>query len=126
MKSLTSYPEFSPSNGPTRNGLKHEATILSLLGRHPNIVEFYGLSRQGGSSGDEQVHVVTKLEQGGSIEDALGLRRKSNGPNGGGRFASRNGGRRRGNGHGNGWGHAFGARFDGQVRAAWARDVACG
>ena len=63
MKSLSSYPDFYPSNGPTRNGLKHEATILSLLGHHPNVVEFYGLCRQG----DEGIHIVTKLEEGGSI-----------------------------------------------------------
>lgn len=126
MKSLTSYPEFSPSEGPTRSGLEHEATILSLLGRHPNVVEFYGLCRQGGSTGDEGIYVVTKLEEGGSIEDALGLKRKSNGngngTNGGGRFARpTNGGT-----NGNGRGHGYGSEFDGHVRAAWARDVACG
>lgn len=124
MKSLTSYPEFSPSSGPTRNGLKHEATILSLLGYHPNVVEFYGLCRQGGSSGDEGIYIVTKLEKGGSIEDALGLKMNGNGANGGGggRFAATDGG----GGNGNGWGHGYGSGFDGHARAAWARDIACG
>lgn len=120
MKSLASQPDFSPSSGPTRNGLKHEATILSLLGHHPNVVEFYGLCRQG----DESIHIVTKLEEGGSIEDALGSGRKTNGPNGGGRVARTNGGGRYGNG--NGRSNDYGSRFDGHVRAAWARDVACG
>lgn len=134
VKSLTSYPDFFPSSGPTRNGLKHEATILSLLGRHPNVVEFYGLCRQGGSSGDEGIHIVTKLEEGGSIEDALGLKRKSNGGGGstngdgdgggGGRFAAN--GVSNGNGRGHGRGHGYGSEFDGHARSAWARDIACG
>eukprot|EP00752_Nemacystus_decipiens_P002883 g2682.t1 len=126
VKSLNSYPEFFPSSGPTRNGLKHEATILSLLGRHPNVVEFYGLCEQGGSSGDECVHIVTKLEEGGSIEDALGLKRKSNGGTngGGGRFAA-NGGSN-GNGRGNGYGYGYGSEFSGHTRAVWARNIACG
>lgn len=119
VKRLISYPDFYPSSGPTRDGLKHEAAVLSLLGRHPNVVEFYGLCRQGGSGGDECVSVVTKLEGGGSIEDALGVKRKSNG-GGGGRFAL-NGGS-----NGNGNGRGYGAEFGGQARVAWARDIARG
>eukprot|EP00903_Cladosiphon_okamuranus_P017426 g16050.t1 len=122
VKRLTSHSEFFPSTGPTRDGLKHEATILSLLGHHPNVVELYGVSQQGGGGSDEGMHVVTKLEQGGSIEDALGLKRKSNGTNGGGRFAV-NGGS---NGYGRAHGHGYGSEFDGRTRAAWARDIARG
>lgn len=122
MKSLASYPDFCPSAGPAGSSLKHEATILSLMGRHPNIIEFYGLSRQGGSGGDERVHIVTKLEAGGSIEQALGVR-----------------GRVRGNCVGRG-GRAASASFGSEciergyrgldintrVRATWAEDVARG
>ncbi len=121
VKSLASLPDFMPSRGPTRSGLEHEATILSLLGRHPNIVEFYGLSRQGGGSngGNEgSVHVVTKLAEGGSIEAALGLR-EGGGRGFGGRFAPET--TRRRYRHNRSW-HSL----DGNVRAEWAGDIARG
>lgn len=118
VKSLASLPAFDPSRGPTRFGLEHEAAILSLLGRHPNIVEFYGLSRQGGGSGggDEGgVHVVTKLAEGGSIDAALGV---SYGKENGGPIESGSNGKRRRNG--------FRLEFDGNARVAWAGDIARG
>lgn len=102
----------------SRSDLEHEATILSLLGHHPNIVEFYGLSRRGGGMNGEDgsVDVVTKFEEGGSLEDALGLRPKKNG-------------RAPTNGNGYGWGGHRGevtSDVSGRLRAAWMRDVACG
>ncbi|CAM9617653.1 unnamed protein product, partial [Hapterophycus canaliculatus] len=53
VKSLASFPGFSPASALSRSGLEHEATILSLLGHHPNIGEFYGRGRQGGGGGGE-------------------------------------------------------------------------
>ncbi|CAN0093898.1 unnamed protein product [Pylaiella littoralis] len=136
VKSLVSYPAFDPSKSLARSGLEHEATILSLLsvlGNTSNIVEFYGLSQQGGScgGGDEGYHLVTKLEKGGSIEDALGVRGRGdsegngNGyPGGGGRYAPANGGAAKGGWRGENNGHGW--EYDGNVRAAWARDIARG
>lgn len=132
VKSLASYPGFSPSTAPSRSGLEHEATILSLLGRHPNIVEFYGLSRQGGGLGGEwdceRVHIVTKLAEGGSIADALGIKEPwGRGTDGHGTNGRGINGRRTNSGA-NGWGLNGRGReqFDGSVRAGWARDLAKG
>ncbi|CAM9171926.1 unnamed protein product [Ectocarpus sp. 13 AM-2016] len=117
VKSLASHPCFFPSMAPTRSGLEHEATILSLIGHHPNIVQFFGLSRQDGACGDEEIHIVTKLEEGGSMEGVLGVRAgRANGwlspvSNGGG--------------DGNGW-NRRGAEFDGSTREVWAWDIARG
>ncbi|CAM9267046.1 unnamed protein product, partial [Ectocarpus sp. 12 AP-2014] len=117
VKSLASHPCFFPSMAPTRSGLEHEATILSLIGHHPNIVQFFGLSRRDGACGDEEIHVVTKLEEGGSMEGVLGVRAgRANGwlspvSNGGG--------------DGNGW-NRRGAEFDGSTREVWAWDIARG
>lgn len=98
----SSHPHFDSSSSSILE-LEHEATILSLLGRHPNVVEFYGVCRQGGSSGNEGVHIVTKLEEGGSIADAIGFR--------GGGICRRVG---------------HGSEYQGHVREGWARDIACG
>lgn len=102
---------------PTRSGLEHEATILSLIGHHPNIVQFFGLSRRDGACGDEEIHVVTKLEEGGSMEGVLGVR--------GGRSNGWHSPVSNGGGGGNGW-NGRGAEFDGSTREVWAWDIACG
>lgn len=82
---------------------------MSLLGQHPNIVEFYGLSKRGGGNGDEGLDVVTKFEEGGTLQEALGVEGFGNGRrNGGGRKV------------GKGW------QFSGPDRTAWARDMARG
>ncbi|CAM9979079.1 unnamed protein product [Ectocarpus fasciculatus] len=110
VKSLASYPSFLPSTAPTRSGLEHEATILSLIGHHPNIVQFLGLSRR-----DEEIHIVTKLEEGGSMEGALGIR--GGGTNGWHSPVT--------NGGSNGW-NGRGSAFDGRTRELWAWDIARG
>lgn len=69
IKCLADYStenSFDPI--PRGKDLEHEATILSLLGHHPNIVDFHGLCRE-----SDNVYVVTKLEEGGCIKDRLGL-----------------------------------------------------
>ncbi len=122
VKSLASLPDFMPSRGPTRSGLEHEATILSLMGRHPNIVEFCGLSRQGGgSNGSDEgsVHVVTKLAEGGSMEAALGLGEGNGRGADGGRFVPETN-RRSYKNNGSSYG------LDRNVRALWAGDIARG
>lgn len=106
--------------------LEHEATILSLLGHHPNIVQFYGLSTGGGGNGagSDSLDVVTKLEEGGSLAQLLGTVHNNNNW----RPKQRNGS--------GGW-FGFAARkpapaitgtalYDGRARSIWARDVACG
>lgn len=100
--------------------LEHEATILSLLGHHPNIVDFYGLSTGGGgiNAGSGSVDVVTKLEEGGSLAEVLGLN-KSSGPKGRSRgwlSLSRKGSTSL----------PSLSEYDGVARATWARDIACG
>lgn len=117
-------PSAAPASAaaaPAVSDLEHEATILSLLGHHPNIVEFYGLSGGGaGGFGSDSLDVVTKLEEGGSLSEVLGL-----GGNDGG-SKPRNGG--------SGW-FGFGRKglnipctseYDGVARTAWARDIARG
>ncbi|CAB1102487.1 unnamed protein product [Ectocarpus sp. CCAP 1310/34] len=103
VKSLSSHPCFFPSMAPARSGLEHEATILSIIGHHPNIVRFFGLSRRDGACGDEEIHIVTKLEEGGSMEGVLGVRA----------------------GRANGW-NGGGVEFDGSTREVWAGDIARG
>lgn len=104
IKQLKEAPA-SPLGTTGRSDIEHEATILSLLGSHPNIVEFYGLSRSNGDT----FSVVTKLEKGGSLEDVLGR----NGQNGREPL--------------NGTSGQFGMdQYSGPVRTAWARDLARG
>ena len=89
------------------SALEHEAAILSRLGHHPHIVEFYGLCRRGGSNGSSTVEVVTKLEKGGSLEQALGSVENVPPPHLMGRLDT------------------F-PEFGSGIRMAWARDIACG
>lgn len=72
-------------------------------------MEFYGLSRRGGGNGDEGLDVVTKFEEGGSLQEALGMEGFGD--------ARTNGGR---------WRAGKGLRFSGHDRTAWARDMARG
>lgn len=107
IKQLKEAPTSVPGTR-GRSDIEHEATILSLLGSHPNIVEFHGVSR----SNSGTFSVVTKLETGGSLEDVLGLN-------------SRNG---RESPNRNGWPGGVGSesKYPGHVRTTWARDLAHG
>lgn len=130
IKCLTEPPTRQSASSvsvaaPAVSDMEHEATILSLLGHHPNIVEFYGLSGGGGEgSSSDSVDVVTKLEEGGSLSQVLGLANNSRGSNS----------RYEGSGGLGGW---FGlgrkgldvpctSEYDGVTRTAWARDIARG
>lgn len=94
----------------TSHEFETEASILSLLGHHPNIVQFYGVSRLG-----ETVYIVTKLEEGGGLDEALGLRGpwETNGPVVRNYSDSNNG-----SGKSNG--------FSGATKVRWARDIGRG
>ena len=71
-------------------------------------MEFYGLSSRGGGNRDEGLDVVTKFEEGGSLQAALGIGIEDARTNGGRRTAG------------------SGGEFSGHHRTAWARDVARG
>lgn len=107
VKQLKEAPTSVPGTR-GRSDIEHEATILSLLGSHPNIVEFHGLSR----SNSGTFSVVTKLETGGSLEDVL-------------RRNSRDG-REPPNGNGRSVGVGSESKCPGRVRTTWARDLAHG
>lgn len=106
-------PVCSSSSASSFPDREHEATILSLLGHHPNIVEFYGLSNKGDDDGD--VYVVTKLEEGGSIESALATCSSGNAP------SSWSSWWRSGTHNAT---HV--STVDGTTRRIWARDIASG
>lgn len=91
-----------------RSDIEHEATILSLLGSHPNIVDFYGLSR----SSNGTFSVVTKLEEGGSLEHVLSRDDRN--------------GRAAANGNSLAMGVGADLTYPGHVRTRWVRDIACG
>ncbi|CAM9104258.1 unnamed protein product [Ascophyllum nodosum] len=114
VKRLATDFTLSPSAW-SWNDLKREAATLSLLGYHPNIVDFYGICQQGDHGGG-RIQVVTKYEEGGSIHDALCLGGNGNG-HGHGRPGSN------GNGHRN---HGSIHELDAGVRIRWARQVASG
>lgn len=101
--------QCSPSSAPGDFGPLHEATILSLLGRRRNIVEFCGLCKRGGANGDGGLDLVTKFEKGGDLQAALGVKGFGDGRTNGG-----------------GWNAGTGRQFSGHDRKAWARDIALG
>lgn len=85
---------------------------MSRLGHFPHTVEFYGICRQGGGSNqrDDNVEIVTKFEEGGSIHNALGIV----GYKGSGSSNGRNGYRSR----------RLTTKLPAGVRLRWARQVA--
>lgn len=112
IKRLAQQASLSPfAPVATVDDLEHEAAILSLLGHHPNIVEFYGLCH--GRGGSDDVEVVTRLEEGGSIAAALGIKASCAPP------SSR-------------WLSGFGSsvfkprEYDGPTRTRWVGDIARG
>jgi len=56
--------------------LRHEATVMHMLGKHPHVVELLGISTSSGStSASTPPAIVTEYLPNGSVEDLLGIRK---------------------------------------------------